>query len=344
MKRTIRAFLVAACCGTAAVSAQNWAQHGGDAGESRFSPLKQITAANIATLATAWTFDLGMSNLQLTPLVVDGVMYVSGASNVFALEPETGKVLWRFETPAPVGRRGVAYWPGDGTAGPRVLQPMNDRVIALDAKTGRLATNFGGFGWIDLKHGVRGDRDGRITLITPPVVYKNIIITGSNNEENTPSLGLYGDIRGWDARSGKLLWQFHTVPRPGEPGNGTWEGDSWKDRSGTNVWSYFSLDAERGIVYAPLGVPTSDYYGGDRKGKNLYGNSVVALDATTGKLQWYQNSELRTQNSELRTQASDKRRASARERERWRPFGARQAPGLKFRARGSLFNLLPDPS
>jgi quinoprotein glucose dehydrogenase len=288
MKPDMRAFVVAACCGAAAVSAQNWPYHGGDAGETRFSSLKQITTANVGALTTAWTFDLGMSNLQLTPLVVGGVMYVSGASNVFALEPETGKVLWKFETPAPVGRRGVTYWPGDGTAGPRILQPMGDRVIALDAKTGRLATEFGGFGWIDLKQGVTGDRDGRMSLITPPAIYKNIVITGSNNEENSPSFGLHGDIRGWDARTGKLLWQFHTVPRPGEPGNDTWEGESWKDRSGTNVWSFFSLDAERGIVYAPLGVPTSDYYGGDRKGKNLYGNSVVALDATTGKLKWYQ--------------------------------------------------------
>jgi quinoprotein glucose dehydrogenase len=270
------------------VWAQNWAHHGGDAGERRFSPLTQITPQNVAALTTACTFDVGASNLQVTPLVVDGVMYLSGGSHVFALEPESGTVLWKFETPAPVGRRGVAYWPGDGKVGPRILQGAGDRLLALDAATGRLASEFGGFGWIDLNLGIKGDVDGRISMQSPPTVYRNIIITGGNNGEATPSLGLYGDIRGWDARTGKLLWSFHTVPRPGEPGHDTWEGDSWKSRSGTNMWAFFSVDTERGIVYAPIGAPTSDYYGGDRKGANLYANSVVALDATTGKLKWHQ--------------------------------------------------------
>jgi glucose dehydrogenase len=260
---------------------------GGDPGERRFSPLTQITPANVATLTEAWAFDVGASNLQVTPLVIDGVMYLSGGSHVFALEPETGKTLWKFETPAPVGRRGLAYWPGDGTAGPRILQGAGDRLLALDAKTGRLAGEFGGFGWIDLNQGVTGDTEGRMGMQSPPTVFKNIIITGGNNGENSPSLGLYGDIRGWDARSGKLLWTFHTVPRPGEPGHDTWAAGSWKDRSGTNVWSFFTVDADRGLVYAPIGAPTSDYYGADRKGQNLYGNSIVALDATTGRLKWH---------------------------------------------------------
>jgi glucose dehydrogenase len=267
--------------------AQDWPHRGGNPGEQRFSPLTQITPDNVASLTTAWTFDVGASNLQVTPIVVNGVMYLSGGSNVFALEPETGKVIWQFEAPAPVGRRGVAYWPGDETAGPRILQAAGDRLYAIDAKSGKLVTEFGGFGWIDLTAGIRGESDGRFGMISPPAIYKNVIITGGNNGENSPSRGLYGDIRGWDARTGRLLWSFHTVPRPGEPGHETWEGDSWKDRSGTNMWSFFTVDTERGIVYAPLGSPTSDYYGGDRKGQNLYGNSIVALDATTGKLKWY---------------------------------------------------------
>jgi glucose dehydrogenase len=273
---------------TIAVSGKDWPFRGGDPGERRFSPLTQITAANVATLTPAWSLDVGASNLQVTPLVVNGVMYLSGGAHVFALEPETGKTLWKFETPSPVGRRGLAYWPGDGTAGPRILQGAGDRLLALDAKTGRLASEFGGFGWVELSQGIKGDTDGRIGMQSPPAVYKNIIITGGNNGENSPSLGLYGDIRGWDARTGKLLWTFHTVPRPGEPGHDTWEAGSWKDRSGTNMWSFFTIDTERGIVYAPVGAPTSDYYGADRKGKNLYGNSVVALDAETGRLKWYQ--------------------------------------------------------
>ena len=290
MTRISRALVAALAVGASAavLSAQDWAYRGGDPGEQRFSPLKQITPANVATLRTAWTFDVGASNLQVTPLVVNGVMYLSGGSNIFALEPETGKVVWKFETPAPVGRRGLAYWAGDGTSGARILQGAGDRLLALDAKTGKLASEFGGFGWVDLNLGIKGDADGRIGMQSPPAVYKNIIITGGNNGENSPSLGLYGDIRGWDARTGKLLWTFHTVPRPGEPGHETWEGESWKDRSGTNTWSFFTVDTERGLVFAPIGAPTSDYYGGDRKGKNLYGNSVVALDATTGALKWFQ--------------------------------------------------------
>ena len=273
---------------TVAAAAQDWTTRGGDLGESRFSKLTQITPANVTTLTQAWTFDVGASNLQVTPLVVDGVMYLSGGSHVFALEPENGNLVWKFEAPEQVGRRGLAYWPGDGTSGPRILQGTTERLLALDAKTGKLAPEFGGFGWIDLKLGVKGDVDGRMGMQSPPIVYKNIIITGGNNGENSPSLGLYGDIRGWDARTGKLLWSFHTVPRPGEPGHETWEGDSWKNRSGTNMWSFFTVDAERGIVYAPTGAPTSDYYGADRKGKNLYANSVIALDAATGTLKWYQ--------------------------------------------------------
>ena len=270
------------------VSAQEWTTRGGDLGEARFSPLQQITPANVATLTQAWSFDVGAGNLQVTPLVVNGMMYLSGGSNVFAIEPETARVLWKFESPGMVGRRGLAYWPGDQSSGPRILQGARDRLLALDAKTGRLVSEFGGFGWIDMNQGIKGDTAGRFGMESPPIVYRNIIITGGNNGEQSPSLGLYGDIRGWDAKTGKLLWSFHTVPRPGEPGNETWEGDSWKDRSGTNVWAFFTVDAERGIVYAPIGSPTSDYYGADRKGQGLYGNSIVALDAATGKLKWYQ--------------------------------------------------------
>ena len=227
MTRLAGALTAVLAIGASAVmlSAQDWPYRGGDAGEQRFSSLKQITPANVANLRQAWAFDVGTSNLQVTPLVVNGVMYLSGGSNVFALEPESGKVLWKFETPAPVGRRGLAYWPGDGSAPPRILQGAGDRLLALDAKTGKLASEFGGFGWVDLNLGIKGDADGRITMQSPPAIYKNVIITGGNNGENSPSLGLYGDIRGWDARSGKLLWTFHTVPRPGEPGSDTWEGD-----------------------------------------------------------------------------------------------------------------------
>jgi glucose dehydrogenase len=264
-----------------------WASHDKDPGGSRFSPLTQITPANVGTLRVAWTFDTGSPSIEVTPLVVGGSMFLSAGSRIFALDPESGQVQWIFDAPGIVSRRGVAYWPGDGVTPPRIYSGAGDKLLALDAKSGKPATTFGAAGYVDLTASIRGDVDGRFSLMSPPAIYKNIVITGGNNGEQSPSLGLYGDIRGWDARTGALLWSFHTVPRPGEPGHDTWEGESWKSRSGTNVWSFFTVDIERGLVFAPLGSPTSDYYGGDRHGANLYGNSIVALDAATGALRWY---------------------------------------------------------
>jgi competence ComEA-like helix-hairpin-helix protein len=267
----------------------DWPSVGRDLGGQRYSPLTQITPRNVTSLELAWSFDAGASNLELTPLVIDGQMYITAGSTVFALEPETGKVIWTYQAPGAVSRRGVAYWPGDRTTPARLYTGAGDgRMVALDARTGVLATGFGEGGFVDLKASVRGDVDGRISLVSPPIVYRDIVITGGNNNEPRPSFGLYGDIRGWSARTGQLIWSFHTVPRAGEPGVETWEGDSWKNRSGTNMWSFMTVDEERGLVYAPIGSPTSDYYGADRHGMGLYGNSVVALEASTGKLKWFQ--------------------------------------------------------
>jgi len=221
--------------------------------------------------------------------VVGGVMYVTGGQSVFALEPETGKPIWTFDARQAVSKRGVSYWSGDGRTAPRLYVGVRDgRMAAIDAKTGAVVSGFGESGYVDLKKGIRGDVDGSFVLDTPPAVYRNILITGGSNGEGSPSSGLYGDIRGWDAWTGELLWTFHTVPRAGEPGVETWEGESWKNRSGTNAWTYMTVDEERGLVFAPTGSPTSDFYGGDRKGRNLYGNSLIALDANTGKLRWFQ--------------------------------------------------------
>jgi quinoprotein glucose dehydrogenase len=266
-----------------------WPTFGNDAGAQRFSALRQITRQNVGALQQAWAFDTGSRDLQVTPLVIDGLMYLTGGSSVYALEPESGKPVWRYDAGTAVSKRGVAYWPGDAKTPPRLYSGVREgRMIALDAKTGRVATDFGEKGSVDLKPSIRGDVDGQFMLDSPPVVYGNVAITGGSNGEGSPSTGLYGDIRGWDARTGKLLWSFHTVPRAGEPGVETWEGESWKNRSGTNAWSYLTVDIERGLVFAPTGSPTSDFYGGDRRGKNLYGNSLIALDAATGKLKWFQ--------------------------------------------------------
>jgi quinoprotein glucose dehydrogenase len=146
---------------------------------------------------------------------------------------------------------------------------------------------FGNEGVVDMKPGaLNGLTNSSFGLSSPPVVYKNLVITGAHVQES-PSIGAAGDTRAWDIHTGKLVWQFHSVPQPGETGSETWQGEDWKSRSGTNVWGFFSVDAERGIVYMPFGEPTSDYWGGDRKGANLFGTSLVAADADTGKLKWY---------------------------------------------------------
>ena len=159
-------------------------------------------------------------------------MYVTAGKDIIALEPETAKVIWKYTAPAAVSRRGVAYWPGDRDTPPRLFSGAGDRLLAVDAERGKPAAGFGEDGSVDLKASVRGDVDGGFSLASPPSIYKNIVITGGNNGEQSPSFGLYGDIRGWDAQTGKLLWSFHTVPRAGEPGVETWEGESWKNRSG----------------------------------------------------------------------------------------------------------------
>jgi quinoprotein glucose dehydrogenase len=266
----------------------DWPSVGGDDGARRFSPLTGITVRNVASLQRAWTFDTGALDLQVTPLVVGGVMYLAGGSRIHALQPETGRPIWTFAAPGPVSRRGVAFWAGDTGSGPRLYAGAGEgRMVALDARTGQAVAEFGDRGYVDLKQSVRGDVDGRFMLVTPPVVFRDIVITGGSNGENAPSAGLYGDIRGWDARTGKLQWSFRTVPRPGDPGIDTWTGDSWRNRSGTNAWSHMTIDAERGLLFAPTGSPTSDFYGADRHGRNVYGNSIVALDASTGRLKWY---------------------------------------------------------
>lgn len=262
--------------------------YGHDPGARRFSPLKQIHTGNVARLQRAWTFHTGKPGSEAIPIVVDAVMYSAAANGLFAIEPETGKQIWHFEA-TQVALRGLAYWPGSKMVHPRLFAGVKGGMIAVDAVTGKPATGFGNEGLLDLKQGVLGDLpDARISLQSPPVVYKNIVITGSANGEGAPTKGAYGDIRGWDALTGKLLWTFHTVPRLKEPGNETWPPDAWKNRSGTNAWGFLTVDMARGIVYVPIGSPTSDFYGADRHGDGLYGNSLVALEALTGKLKWHQ--------------------------------------------------------
>src|SRR5262245_17221720 len=272
-----------------AIAQTDWPYYGHDPGGMRHSPLKQITPANVSKLKRAWTLHTGgPAGSESTPLVIKGVMYFTARDAIFAVEPESGKVIWKY-TGRQVTDRGVTYWPGDRQSTARVFVGVGSNLIALDVTTGKPVPGFGNEGLVDLKKGVAdGMENVPYSLRSPPVIFKDIVITGGNNSEGNPSQGAYGDVRGWDARSGKLIWTFHTVPRPGEPGNETWKGDGWRNRSGTNVWGFMTVDVERGLVFLPIGSPTSDFYGKDRPGNGLYGNSVVALDAATGRLKWYQ--------------------------------------------------------
>ena len=266
----------------------DWPMYNRDLAGTRYSPLTQINTTNVTKLTRAWSYRLRSDkerqvlreNLgafsEVTPIVVGGVMYLSAGNRVLALEPETGKELWRYEAKEAVSKRGVSYWAGDRNSAARILATSGSKMIALNPKTGGLTPGFGKEGVLEMT--VRYD--------SPPTIYKDMAIVGANNGENP--IGPPGDSRAYDVRTGKKLWDFHTVPQPGEPGHETWDGDSWKDRAGVNTWGFaMTVDEQRGIVYMPLGGPSANFYGGDRKGANLYGNSTVAVDASTGKLKWY---------------------------------------------------------
>jgi quinoprotein glucose dehydrogenase len=232
----------------------------------------------------------GFAPSQTTPLVIDGLMYISTPYNrVVALDPTTGTEVWAFQLPSGnPSTRGVEYWPGDAKTPPQIVfGTTNARLYSLDARTGEPNRGFGENGSIDLNTPeiLRG-LPGSNGLSSPPIVYRNLVITGGRTQENPP-LGPSGDVRAWDIHTGALVWTFRSVPGPGEKGHDTWEGDSWKNRSGVNVWGFMTVDVERGIVYMPFGAPSVDQYGGDRPGDNLFGSSIVAADANTGKYLWH---------------------------------------------------------
>jgi glucose dehydrogenase len=271
-----------------------WIGYGNDPGQMRFSSLTQITPANVSKLRQAWTYDLGLQGRkwETTPLVVDGVMYFTlplGADGVVAVNPVTGKQLWKYEATGSRGRsnRAVSYWPGDAKTPPRLLFAAGDQLIALSAKTGEPLNEFGDKGIVDLREGVSDKYPTSFySVSSPPAVFKDLAILGPSTQE-TGRFGPSGDPRAFDIRTGKLVWRFHVIPQPGEANAGTWGPDGWQDRSGPSLWGLITVDAVRGIVFLPVGNPSSSYYGADRKGTNLYANCLLALDAATGKLLWY---------------------------------------------------------
>jgi len=282
---------------TAQVAPGDWVTYTRDLAGTKYSPLDQITSGNVTKLAPAWTFSMKSppprpggtadpfalpgapvgTTSAATPIVVAGVMYLPVGTRVVALDPTNGSEIWSYSLTSGVASlRGVSYWPGDKQNPPRILFTSGSKLIALNANTGKIDPGFG--------------NEGEVDIVVPysgvPTIYKNVAMLGATVGE-VPS-GPAGDSRAYDTRTGRKLWEFHSVPRPGEPGHETWLNDGWKERSGVNVWGwYMTVDEQRGILYMPIGGPAGNYYGGDRPGANLFGNSLVAVDANTGKYLWH---------------------------------------------------------
>jgi len=327
-ERLLIGFACAVCVTAAAFAQNDWKTYGNDPGHTKFSTLAQVTPQNVTRLTRAWEFDtktLGRK-WQNTPVVINNIMYITLQNGgVVALEPETGRELWRFETPVR-GRsvRAIAYWPGDDDAAPRLIYGANDKLVELDPITGHVIDSFGNKGVLDVHPGTPasaanaargaasdsdeggrgGGRGGRgreggpggpggrgpafgsgFSISSPPAIYKNLVILGGSEGESAV-VGPAGDPQAFDVKTGKLVWRFHAVPQPGERNAGTW-GDGWKDRGGPAIWGLMTVDTERGLLFVPTGNPGGSFYGGDRPGDNLYATSVVALDAATGAYKWH---------------------------------------------------------
>lgn len=272
----------------------DWPEYNGDGSRSHYSPLKQITAANVSQLKVAWTYASGgadtlrnRTQMQCNPIIIEGVLYgVSAGTQAFAIDAGSGRELWKTDIADNGGTtsRGVTYW-SDGRD-KRIFFGAGKWIYALDAGTGKPVQAFGEDGRINLKNGIeRPGSDDYVTPNTPNTVYKNLLITGARvNESET---ALLGDIRAFDVHSGKLVWTFHTIPAKGEYGAETWPGDARQNFGGANAWAGMAIDRERGIVYIPTGSAAYDFYGGNRPGNNLFANCLIALDAATGKRLWH---------------------------------------------------------
>jgi quinoprotein glucose dehydrogenase len=289
--------------------AGEWTTYGGDLANTRYAPLDQINAGNFGKLEVAWRFkteNLGPRpeyNFESTPLMARGVLYSTAGTRraVVALDAATGELLWMHSehegargeaAPRQLSGRGLSYW-SDGREERILYVTPGYRLIALDAKTGIPIPSFGKAGVVDLKLEDDQEMDpvtGEVGLHAAPVVAGNTIIIGAAHMSGSVPRSKTNDkgyIRGYDVKSGKRLWIFHTVPRPGEYGNDTWEKNSWTYTGNGGVWGQMSIDEELGMVYLPVELPTGDYYGGHRPGNNLFGESVVALDLKTGQRKWH---------------------------------------------------------
>ena len=266
----------------------DWPVYGGQPANDHYSPLTQINRKNVGKLRVAWTFDSReKGGMQTSPLVVGRTLFgYTPTEKVIAVDAVSGKLLWIFDSGI-IGTqpdRGLTYWhEGDES---RLFAGVLNYLYALDPVTGKPITTFGENGRIDLRKQLRGDyRQQSIVLTTPGVIYKDLIIVGGRNPETHPAPP--GDIRAFDVRTGALRWSFHTIPHPGEEGYQSWPPEAWKKTGAANNWAGMTVDVARGIVYAPTGSAVFDFYGADRLGDDLYANTLLALDAETGKRIWH---------------------------------------------------------
>jgi quinoprotein glucose dehydrogenase len=292
----------------------DWVSYTADIHGTKYSPLDQITAANFKDLEVAWRFktdNLGTRpeyKLEGTPLAIRGTLYVTAGTrrSVIALDGKTGELIWTHSyhegnraaiAPRQLSGRGVSYWT-DGKGDERILYVSTGyRLIELNAKNGSMISSFGDGGVVDLKKGAvfgKGQQidleTGEIGLHATPLVVKDVVIVGSSFKEGTQVVthnNTKGLVRAFDVRTGKLLWTFNTIPRPGEFGNDTWENESWATNGNTGVWTQITVDEDLGLVYLPVEDPTSDQYGGHRPGNNLFGDTLVCVDLKTGQRKWH---------------------------------------------------------
>jgi quinoprotein glucose dehydrogenase len=273
---------------SSSLRSRDWSVYGGSQEYQHYSPLAQINRSNVKQLQVAWSYDTGeQGGLQTSPLVVEGVLYgISPTQKIFAVDAATGKELWKFDSGIKGMQpdRGLAYWADKHEQ--RILVGVMNFLYALDAKTGKPIPTFGSDGRVDLQENLgREPRFQSISLTSPGIVYKDLIIVGGRNPETLPAPP--GDIRAYDVRTGKLRWSFHTIPHPGEFGYDTWPKDAWKTSGAANNWAGMALDPLRGIAYVPTGSAASDFYGADRVGDDLFANCLIALNAETGERIWH---------------------------------------------------------
>ena len=267
----------------------SWNDYGGGPDQSKYVVAEDINKNTVAQLDVAWSYSTEDSRVyQWNPIIVDTIMYVLAKnSSLVALNAKTGKEIWIHANLRGITGRGINYWESKDRKDRRLLFQMNNYLQAIDALTGKSILTFGNKGLVDLKEGLSKDPNtiGRVQSSTPGKIFENLLLLGSSPGESYVSMA--GHCKAYDVITGKLVWVFHTVPQPGEFGYDTWPKDAYKYVGGANTWGEISVDEKRGIAYYPLGSPTFDYYGGDRLGRNLFGNCLVALDAKTGKRLWH---------------------------------------------------------